>query len=149
VVSHEPGSVQRVAAGIDSYREDAMLVRALEFEGFIENPDWVYRWRDQEWGAKGVSHFYKPDRPVAPSRHVMDHILDRLGIDPEIRDAWCESHADEAIVQEFLGDFPRSTPEAFRNRRVFRVSVGVMWDRGLYRSFREKVREPVGRERGQ
>ena len=116
-----------------------MQVRALEYEGFVEDADWVYRWKDHAWGAKGVSHFYKPDHPVTPSRIVMDHILDRLEIKPELRNAWCQSHAEELIIQEFQGEWPRSTPQEYRNRRVFRVSIGSMWDHGLYRTFREQV----------
>ena len=60
-----------------------MLVKALEYDGLIENPDWVYRWGEHEWGAKGVSHFCKADQPITPSRIIMDHILDRLGIEPD------------------------------------------------------------------
>ena len=69
----------------------------------------------------------------------MGHILDRLGIQAELRDAWCQSHADDLIVQRFLGNWPRSTPEQHRFRRVFRVSVAAMWDHGLYRTFKEQV----------
>ena len=78
--------------------EEAILVRALEYEGFVEDLDWVYRLRDHEWGAKGLSHFYKPERPVTPSRIVMDHILDRLGIHGELRDSWRQSHSDDVIT---------------------------------------------------
>ena len=125
-----------------------MLVRALEYDGLIEDPDWVYRWNDHEWGAKGVSSFYRPDKIVSPSRLIMDHILDRLGIEPDLRHAWCESHADDVIVQEFKGEWPRSTPEDYRSRRVFRVRLGNMWDHGLHRTFGEQVGEIHNRKSG-
>ena len=54
-----------------------MLMRALTYEGFIENPDWIYRWRDHEWGANGIAHFIQPGPIVSPMRLVMGHILDR------------------------------------------------------------------------
>ena len=34
--------------------------------------------------------------------------FDRLGIDPDIRDAWCESHAGEVIEMEFRGAWSKS-----------------------------------------
>lgn len=107
-----------------------MLFRALDFDGFVEDPDWVYRWRDHEWGARGVAHFHGPDGPGATaiaSRRVMTHILDRLGIQPELRQAWCASHADELIRHEFRGEWPETTPEEVRGRRAFRVRVRDMW----------------------
>ena len=58
-----------------------MLVRALNFDGFVDDPHWVERWRDHVWGAKGVSHFYGPDHPASSCRMVMHHILDRLGVE--------------------------------------------------------------------
>ena len=58
-----------------------MLVRALNFDGFVQDPHWVYRWRDHVWGAKGVSHSYGPDHPASSCRMVMHHILDRLGVE--------------------------------------------------------------------
>jgi hypothetical protein len=125
-----------------------MLVKALEYEGFVEDPDWVYRWNDREWGAKGISSFYRPGKIVSPSRLIMDHILDRLGIEPGLRHAWCESHADDVIEQEFLGEWPGSTPEEFRTKRVFRGTVATMWDHGLYRTFREQVGDFAGGESG-
>jgi len=66
-----------------------MLVRALNFDGFVDDPHWVYRWRDHVWGTKGVSHFYGPDHPASSCRMVMHHILDRLGVEamwaPDLR----------------------------------------------------------------
>ena len=108
-----------------------MLVRALNFDGFVADPTWVYRWRDQAWGAKGVAHFYGPDHPLGSCRIVMCHILDRLEIEAGLRDAWCAVHADEPVVHEFRGEWPRSMPAAYRHRRVFRVPVRSMWDLGL------------------
>ena len=85
-----------------------MLVRALIFDGFVEDPDWVYRWRDREWGATGIAHFYREDarregEPADRSRAVLEHIPDRLEIRRELRRAWCLSHADDLIVHEFRG----------------------------------------------
>ena len=108
-----------------------MLVRALNFDGFVQDPHWVYRWRDYAWGAKGVSHFYGPDHPASSCRMVMSHILDRLAIEPGLRDAWCVFHADELIMHEFQGQWPRSMPDELRTRRVFRVRVEAMWAPGL------------------
>ena len=116
-----------------------MLVRAVNFDGFVQDPDWVYRWRDHEWGAKGVAHFYGADHPVGSSRIVMNHILDRLGIEPGLRDAWCGFHADERIVHEFRGHWPRSMPEELRQRRVFEVTVQAMWELGLAPAGRRTV----------
>ena len=116
-----------------------MLVRALNFDGFVQEPHWVYRWRDHEWGAKGVSHFYGPDHPTSSCRMVMHHILDRLGVEPGLRDAWCVFHADELIVHEFRGVWPRSMPEAVRTRRVVRVRVAAMWSLGLASKDRDRV----------
>ena len=62
---------------------------------------------------------------------VMSHILDRLAVEPGLRDAWCAFHADEPIVHEFRGVWPRSMPEEVRTRRVFRVRVEAMWAPGL------------------
>jgi len=119
-----------------------MLVRALTFDGFIEDPDWVYRWRDHEWGATGVAHFYRdaghgsgglrPGEPVDRSVAVLMHILDRLGIRPELRRAWCISHADEPIIHEFRGVWPRSVSREVRTRRVIPVRVREMWDPGPF-----------------
>ena len=108
-----------------------MLVRALDFDGLVADPTWVYRWRDHEWGAKGVAHFYGPDHPVGSCRIVMRHILERLGIEPGLRDAWCEFQGDDLVVHEFRGRWPRSMPEAYRDRRVVEVRVREMWTLGL------------------
>ena len=110
-----------------------MLVRALIFDGFVEDPDWVYRWRDREWGATGIAHFYREDarregEPADRSRAVLEHILDRLEIRPELRRAWCVSHADDLIVHEFRGVWPRSVPERVRDRRVIAIRVREMWE---------------------
>ncbi len=104
-----------------------MLVRALIFDGFLEDPDWVYRWRDREWGATGVAHFYRTGEPADRSRAVLHYILDRLEIRPELRRAWCVSHADDLIVHEFRGVWPRPVPERVRARRVIPVRVREMW----------------------
>jgi hypothetical protein len=107
-----------------------VLFRALDFDGFVEDPDWVYRWRDHEWGARGVAHFQDSDGgagPGTPSRTVMTHILDRLGIRPALRHAWCACHADEPIHHEFRGEWPPSAPERLRDRRAFQVPVREMW----------------------
>lgn len=107
-----------------------MLFRALDFDGFVEDPDWVYRWRNHEWGARGVAHFHGPDGGPGrgpQSRAVMTHILDRLGVRPELREAWCASHAEEVIHHEFRGTWPPSAPESVRDRRAFRVRVRDMW----------------------
>ena len=110
-----------------------MLVRALIFDGFVEDPDWVYRWRDHEWGATGIAHFYREDalrdgKPADRSRAVLHYILDRLQIRPELRRAWCVSHADDLIVHEFRGVWPRSVPERVRDQRVIAVRVREMWE---------------------
>ena len=107
-----------------------MLMRALTYEGFIENPDWIYRWRDHEWGANGIAHFIQPGPIVSPMRLVMDHILDRLQIEQDLRDAWCVSHADDVIETEFRGEWSKSIPQDFR-KRVLRPRVGSIWDCGL------------------
>jgi hypothetical protein len=104
-----------------------MLVRALTFDGFVADPTWVYRWRDQAWGAKGVAHFHGADHPFNSCRIVMSHILDRLEIEEALRDAWCAEHGDEPVIHEFRGTWPRSIPAAVRERREFRVTVRSMW----------------------
>ena len=118
-----------------------MITRALTYDGFIKNPDWVYIWNDHEWGASGVAHFYRPGEIVSPTRLVLDHILDRLGIELELRHAWCVSHAEDVVVMEFRGEWPASTPPGFR-RRVMRPRIGSMWDHGLYRKPSERTRDP-------
>ena len=121
-----------------------MLVRALTFDGFVDDPDWVYQWRDHAWGATGVAHFYQDNEhragePADRSRSVLHHILDRLGIRPELRHAWCISHADEVIVHEFRGVWSRSVPERIRDRRVIRVRIAEMWDTGMYMVVNDQV----------
>ena len=118
-----------------------MITRALTYDGFIKNPDRVYSWNDHEWGASGVAHFYRPGEIVSPNRLVMDHILDRLGIELELRHAWCDSHAEDVIVNEFRGEWPDSIPKDFR-KRVMRLRVGDIWDHGLYRRPSQMVRDP-------
>jgi hypothetical protein len=113
-----------------------MLMRALEYDRLIEDPEWIYRWNGHEWGAQGISHFYREGMFVSPTRLVMDHILDRLAIEPELRHAWCESHANEVIESEFRGEFSRHTPGFFR-RRVLRLRIGTIWDHGRYRRLDE------------
>ncbi|MCL7985803.1 MAG: hypothetical protein M8872_11160 [marine benthic group bacterium] len=119
--------------------EDEMLVRALIFDGYVSDPHWVYRWRELEWGARGVAHFYGPEHPASSCRRVMSHILDRLEIEPALRDAWCAMHADELIVHEFRGEWPRSIPREVRRRRVFQVPVRSMWSLGLASEGVERV----------
>ena len=109
-----------------------MLIRALTFDGFVEEPDWVYRWRNKEWGATGVAHYYRVGEPEARSRAVLHHILDRLELRHELRWAWCVSHAEDVIVHEFRGVWPRSVPEQIRARRVISVRVRDMWDLGPF-----------------
>ena len=65
--------------------DDATLVRALIFDSYMSDHHWVYRWRQFEWGARGVAHFFGPDPPARSCRRVMQHILDRLEIDSRVR----------------------------------------------------------------
>jgi hypothetical protein len=110
-----------------------MIMRALTYDGFVEDPEWVYRWRDHEWGATGVGHFCVPGRVVSPTLIALGHVLDRLEIDPDIRDAWCESHAGEVIEMEFRGTWSKSIPP-FMRRRLLRPTIGSIWDFGRTRA---------------
>jgi hypothetical protein len=104
-----------------------VIVRALEYDGYITDPWLLLRWAGHEWGTRIECN--------GRMWELLDHLTVRMFVPEAKRADWLRMHAEDDITVEVT----ESHPEARLRGKTIDAKIKHLNDFGLRRPLRERV----------
>jgi hypothetical protein len=104
-----------------------MIYRSLEYDGYIQQPQYLLRWGGHEWGS---SHDC-----LGGLWELLDLMTEQLLVPESSREKWLREHGDDRItllVTEWH-------PMASHRGKTLHTSLGLLNDFGLRRSLPHRI----------
>ena len=110
-----------------------MIYEALDYDGFVEKPEFVIRYAGREWGYSG--------RTARRPYDLLDMVTVKLGIAEEDREEWLRVHGADVWEVEATEWHPAPWPGEPMNQNTINGST----DYGRRRDIFVRLREACGR----